>query len=197
LTSHLFDKRQKAGKERIIMKKLLLITATAIPLVAAGATPGWSQQQPNAAQQANQQPNQSRQQGQESTNAVNLGQNEIKQMQSALDQKGYHAGRRDGKMGRMTEAALRQFQKDQGLDQSGQPDQQTLAALGINEQQGAEGSQPSTVGQGNNQQSTPSSQQKPNQQHSGANSTTGQGNSSNMQSKGGQNNQHPGSANQH
>ncbi|HEY7301942.1 MAG TPA: peptidoglycan-binding domain-containing protein [Xanthobacteraceae bacterium] len=171
------------------MKKLLLITATAIPLVAAGAMPGWSQQQqqPSAAQQANQQPTQSQQQGQQGTSPINLSQNEIKQMQGALDQKGYHAGRQDGKMGPMTESALRQFQKDQSLQQTGQPDQQTLAALGINEQQGANQAQPSTVGQGNNEKNAPN--------QSGASATTGQANTSNMQPKGAQNNQQPGSSN--
>ena len=60
----------------------------------------------------------------------------VRSAQQALKDKGYDAGAIDGQMGPATESALRSFQQAQGLQQSGNLDQQTLAALGL-EGQGA------------------------------------------------------------
>jgi peptidoglycan hydrolase-like protein with peptidoglycan-binding domain len=49
-------------------------------------------------------------------------------VQQALDNKGFNAGRADGILGLETKSALRQFQQKQGLQQTGTPDEQTLAA---------------------------------------------------------------------
>ena len=57
---------------------------------------------------------------------------QVSQIQQALNDKGLNAGPVDGKMGPKTKAALKQFQQSQGLQASGQVDQQTLAALTIN-----------------------------------------------------------------
>lgn len=57
--------------------------------------------------------------------------NDIKQIQSKLKEQGYDVGSVDGKMGHSTQQALRQFQEDKGIQASGQPDQQTLAALNV------------------------------------------------------------------
>jgi peptidoglycan hydrolase-like protein with peptidoglycan-binding domain len=72
---------------------------------------------------------------------------QIRQVQGALDQKGFKAGRQDGVMGRQTEAALRNFQKQQHTQATGKLDNQTLAALGVSPQgqnQGTSGTQPQT-----------------------------------------------------
>lgn len=71
--------------------------------------------------------------GQQSTNESNLDRDQVKQVQEALNQKGFKSGQADGKMGPETKDALQAFQQKQGLQATGQPDQQTLAALGINE----------------------------------------------------------------
>jgi N-acetylmuramoyl-L-alanine amidase len=42
---------------------------------------------------------------------------------------GYQAGRADGVMGRRTETAFRNFQRDKGLNATGQVNDETLAAL--------------------------------------------------------------------
>ena len=68
-----------------------------------------------------------------STNESNLDRDQVKQVQEALNQKGFKSGQADGKMGPETKDALQAFQQKQGLQATGQPDQQTLAALGINE----------------------------------------------------------------
>jgi murein L,D-transpeptidase YcbB/YkuD len=55
----------------------------------------------------------------------------VRDAQRALNDKGYPAGAADGIMGPHTEKALRDFQQAQGLTASGDLDQQTLSALGV------------------------------------------------------------------
>lgn len=61
--------------------------------------------------------------------AVPSGQ--VREVQQTLADRGYSAGPVDGRMGPRTQQALRDFQRDRNLQASGQPDQQTLAALGL------------------------------------------------------------------
>jgi hypothetical protein len=61
----------------------------------------------------------------------------VRSAQQALKQQGLNVGAIDGKLGPETESALRQFQQSKGLPQSGDLDQQTLSALGV-EQSGAQ-----------------------------------------------------------
>ncbi len=67
----------------------------------------------------------------------------IRQVQQQLSQKGHDVSA-DGMMGPKTQAALKKFQKQEGLQATGQLDQQTLTALGVGESQsgsiGASGS---------------------------------------------------------
>jgi peptidoglycan hydrolase-like protein with peptidoglycan-binding domain len=55
----------------------------------------------------------------------------VRAAQQALKQQGFDVGQVDGQMGPETESALRQFQQSKGLPQSGNLDQQTLSALGV------------------------------------------------------------------
>lgn len=55
----------------------------------------------------------------------------VKQLQESLSERGYDVGPVDGLVGPRTQAALRQFQQDEGLDASGEIDAQTLTALDI------------------------------------------------------------------
>ena len=52
-------------------------------------------------------------------------------MQEKLHQQGFDAGPLNGDFGSKTQAALAQFQLSQGLPASGQLDDGTLAALGV------------------------------------------------------------------
>jgi peptidoglycan hydrolase-like protein with peptidoglycan-binding domain len=63
----------------------------------------------------------------------------IRQVQQALKQKG-HDVEADGVMGPNTQAALRQYQQQQGMDATGQLDQRTLTSLGVQGGAGATGS---------------------------------------------------------
>jgi lipid-binding SYLF domain-containing protein len=56
----------------------------------------------------------------------------IRDVQRALNEKGYSAGDADGVMGRKTRDALTRFQKDQGIGATGRIDDKTLEHLGIN-----------------------------------------------------------------
>jgi Putative peptidoglycan binding domain len=59
------------------------------------------------------------------------GQREVKSAQEALKAKGYDAGASDGAMGPRTRAALRNFQKAEGLRATGRLDADTRSKLGV------------------------------------------------------------------
>ncbi len=111
---------------------LVLLSATSLAMAAAGnnqPSQASRNQPPQAAQTAganadNTQPN--------GNPVAKLNSDQIRQIQQDLKKDGFDAGRVDGVLGRETEAALRNFQKSKGLQQSGQPDNETLSALGMN-----------------------------------------------------------------
>lgn len=59
------------------------------------------------------------------------GDGSIRNAQTALNSQGYSAGTEDGVAGPNTQAALRKFQADKGLPQTGMLDAETKSALGI------------------------------------------------------------------
>ena len=59
------------------------------------------------------------------------GKQEVKSAQEALKAKGYDAGASDGAMGPRTRAALRSFQKAEGLRATGRLDADTRSKLGV------------------------------------------------------------------
>lgn len=56
----------------------------------------------------------------------------VRSAQAALNAQGYDAGAVDGQWGPNTQSAVRRFQAERGLTQSGTLDGATLSALGIN-----------------------------------------------------------------
>ncbi len=56
----------------------------------------------------------------------------VRDAQAALNSQGYSAGMVDGLWGPSTQNAVRRFQSDRGLEQSGTLDNATLNALGVN-----------------------------------------------------------------
>jgi putative peptidoglycan binding protein/uncharacterized protein DUF1236 len=108
--------------------------------------------------------------------AMNLGQDEIRQVQNALKEKGFYRGQPDGVLGPQTTEALITFQRQQGFQPNGRIDTQTVTALGMSNlsgQQGNQGgSQPSTTGQSGN-----TMQQAPANQNTGAGQQGNQGGS--------------------
>ena len=61
----------------------------------------------------------------------NLDYVEVRHVQEALDEQGFDAGPVNGVLGPRTRDALEKFQSSKGLPASGEPDQQTLAKLGL------------------------------------------------------------------
>jgi peptidoglycan hydrolase-like protein with peptidoglycan-binding domain len=57
----------------------------------------------------------------------------VRQVQQELNAQGYDAGPANGQFTARTERGVSQFQASQNISPTGQIDQQTLAALGINE----------------------------------------------------------------
>lgn len=113
------------------------------------AQPQDTQQQPQQ-QQAQAQP----QNGNQPIPPNSLSRGEVRQMQSALDQQGFNAGKPDGKLGPRTKQALQKFDQKNGIQsQNGQPTEQTLAQLGVsqnqdqNQQQNGSQQQPNQNGQ--------------------------------------------------
>jgi peptidoglycan hydrolase-like protein with peptidoglycan-binding domain len=85
---------------------------------------------------------------QQGTNQANgeLSHQDVKQIQSRLQQEGVYHGNIDGIWGPKTRSAVGNFQQQHGLRDTGQANSQTLADLGVNQQLG--GTQPAMQGPG-------------------------------------------------
>jgi peptidoglycan hydrolase-like protein with peptidoglycan-binding domain len=62
---------------------------------------------------------------------------QVKTVQQALKDKGHDPGEIDGVMGQKTQAALRDFQKKEGLKDTGRLDSETASKLGVSMKTGA------------------------------------------------------------
>src|ERR1700726_1878691 len=62
---------------------------------------------------------------------VNLTREELQQAQTLLNEKGFNVGDVDGVLGPRTRRAVMAFQRQRGLEPTGQIDQQTATALGL------------------------------------------------------------------
>jgi peptidoglycan hydrolase-like protein with peptidoglycan-binding domain len=60
---------------------------------------------------------------------ANAGQEQLRKVQTALNQQGFNAGDPDGKLGQRTKGALIAFQKQRGFRTTGKVDHTTLHAL--------------------------------------------------------------------
>jgi peptidoglycan hydrolase-like protein with peptidoglycan-binding domain len=105
------------------------ITALAFSQIAFAG--GDMKNQPSASQDQPQQ--------QQQSTAPGMDQSTIKQAQEKLSSKG-HDVQADGVLGPKTQAALKEFQEKEGIQASGRLDQETLAALGVDEGSAGTGS---------------------------------------------------------
>jgi peptidoglycan hydrolase-like protein with peptidoglycan-binding domain len=120
------------------LSHLLIAGATAVSFSAFAADEQKSQdpQQPQAQSSQSQEQSQGAQQS--------MSQETVKQVQQKLSAAG-HQIEVDGIMGPKTQAALKEYQQKQGMQATGQLNQETLAALGVSE--GASASTGSTGAQ--------------------------------------------------
>ena len=121
--------------------KLDKIVIAALALSATAAIAGGTHKH-STAQTASSEPNATMASGSAATNAT-LDSDTIRQVQTALNSKGFDAGSPDGQVSAKTKSALKKFQQAQGINQSGSIDGQTLAALGV---QGSASAQASGFG---------------------------------------------------
>lgn len=85
----------------------------------------------------------------------------VRSAQQALNEKGFNVGTVDGQMGPNTESAIKKFQQSKGLPQSGNLDEQTLAALGVEQNQSSsQGNQGSSSASNSGSMSGQGSMQK-------------------------------------
>ncbi len=155
------------------MQRILLATAAAaalaFPAVAQQSNQGGMPQSGQGMTQS-----QSGQQ-QQRISASNLNESQIRQIQQALNQKGFSSGSVDGVWGPETQSALRNFQQAQNMSASGELDMQTVSALGLNASQFASGTSGSTTGSGNGSQGAPSGAGSQNGSGMGSGSGAGSG----------------------
>jgi hypothetical protein len=93
-------------------------------------------QQPQTQQnaQGQQQQQSSQQQSAQNTQPItpkSMSRGDVKQVQQALDKDGFKAGPTDGRWGRETANAVKQFQQSKQLQPTGQLNEQTVADLGL------------------------------------------------------------------
>lgn len=150
------------------MKQLMLATVAslALSLPAMAQTNNTNATQPNSQTQMNapsqnqnmnqsqdqsaQDQNGNRQQARNEIDPSQLSHQQIRHIQTALDQKGFNVRHVDGKWGPRTEAAVKKFQQKQDIQGNGRLDRQTLAALGVDQSgRTRQGSQ--TTGAGSNE----------------------------------------------
>lgn len=72
----------------------------------------------------------------------------VRKVQEKLNEEGYSVGPTDGVWGPQTQQALTQFQQAEGIEATGQLDEQTMSALGIEEEAGAAGAQEAPKSEG-------------------------------------------------
>lgn len=77
---------------------------------------------------------------------VAMGDEKVKAAQQALKDKGHDPGEVDGTMGPKTQAALRDFQKAEGMEATGHLDEKTTQALGMEGGKTSSAGESSTAG---------------------------------------------------
>ena len=104
------------------MRNLMLATASAIVLGMAGAGIGHAAERYSS-------PTDTSESAMQTTSAMTASEILIKAAQQQLKFSGLYNGSVDGKMNSETQRALRQFQQQHGLQQSGTLDERTYTAL--------------------------------------------------------------------
>jgi hypothetical protein len=133
-------------KKEVPVKKLAIATAASIGLAAIALSSATAQIAPSS-RYAQLQRAAAQTADRLSMEAVPpLDQDNIRQVQQALEEKGFDAGPVDGILGPRTKDAVRNFQDRYGMKATGEIDNQTLFALGKVELAGQPGSESDHTG---------------------------------------------------
>lgn len=111
------------------MKTALILTLMGALAVSPALARGMGEQRSDV--QGGQSSWQGGQSGAQHSQSSQLDQNTARQVQQQLQSQGYNVGQIDGVWGPRSRQALIDFQRDQNIRTSGRPDQQTMAALGL------------------------------------------------------------------
>jgi peptidoglycan hydrolase-like protein with peptidoglycan-binding domain len=113
------------------IRSALAVSATALllsgPVLAQQQADPPLDQQPD--QQVEQQPEQTPEASETSEAPLDLSADDVRAIQEALQQRGYEPGDADGLWGERSQAAMREFQEDEGLPVSGNIDEAAIRAL--------------------------------------------------------------------
>jgi peptidoglycan hydrolase-like protein with peptidoglycan-binding domain len=131
------------------MKRIILATVAATAL----CVPALAQQ--NTGQGAQSVGQQQTQNTGHQMSAQQLNDNQMRELQQALNDKGFSPGSVDGKWGPNTRKALEDFQKSQKMRASENLDANMIAALGLNGSDFGINGNPETTGQAPRSQSSP------------------------------------------
>jgi localization factor PodJL len=102
--------------------KSIATGVSAVVIALALASPGWTASETKGA---------SAKEEKAESKALTKGSEEIRKVQEALKDKGEDPGAIDGMMGKKTRAAIRAFQKTNGIKVTGTVDDQTAEKLGV------------------------------------------------------------------
>ena len=105
-------------------------TMLSIALASAFSLSAYANDQ---AQQQSSQSEDSQQQSASAQQSQSQNSDLVKQAQEKLNANGKDVGPSDGQLGPKTQAALKEFQQENGLQETGQLDQETIAALDLGE----------------------------------------------------------------
>ncbi len=121
-------------KTRTWSSMLALVAATGLVVAPAAAqqtgTPGGADKPAGAAEK--QEPAEKK-----APAAARMSPEQVKAVQQALKDKGHDPGPVDGRLGPKTRTALKEFQKAEGLQETGRLDRETMAKLGVEGTSGA------------------------------------------------------------
>ncbi len=115
------------------MKRTTLVVALASAALSASAYANQGSRSSSQDERQQQSTSSSQDQAQQSPELV-------KKAQEKLSSEGKDVGAPDGKMGPKTQAALKEFQQEKGLEQTGELDNETIAALDIDQDSSSTGS---------------------------------------------------------
>lgn len=113
--------------------KLRPIAVAFTTVFSAAAFAGGAAHQQSQMDQGAQQPAQVSEQSSAGTSQNAQGDEQVKKAQEKLSAQGQNPGAADGVLGPKTQAALKDFQKKNNLEPSGQLDTQTIAALKLDD----------------------------------------------------------------
>lgn len=110
---------------------VMIATLSGTAWAAGGTSSSAEEAQSQGTQSGAVQQEQGQEQAQEQSTPMDIGSDGVRKVQQALKEAGHDPGKADGIWGPETQEAVRDFQQAQGLEATGDLNEETLAALGL------------------------------------------------------------------